>query len=267
MKMKFANLQGLALRLCAFTFALCISGRGINAADLPDVEKICGAKNMEDLAVIGKTRWVIGSSMAAAKNGMPVPNEGTGTLVLVDRDARTVQSLTPADVGTHFDSNRFPSCSGPLPFAQLSPHGVDLRPERDGTMTLYVVNHSKRQSIEVYRVDARGKKPTVDWIGCSELPSTAFPSGVAALPDGGLLVTSTYDQKDAAWKESLASGKPVGSVYRWDKKGGWREISVGVIAGLNGPAIRPDGKIAFVSGWSEGKIYRLDLAHPERTMP
>ena len=59
--------------------------------------------------------------------------------------------------------------------------------------TLYVVNHGGREAIEVFEITS---EPTVTWIGAIVQDTNVWGNAVAALPDGGVVVTNYLDLTD-----------------------------------------------------------------------
>ena len=100
-----------------------------------DVQFVCGPVSPEDLATVPESPWVIVSGM-----------ENDGFLYATDtRDHRSAVLFPSATFGSRPDAS-YSSCRGPVT-GGFQPHGLSLRPGRDGIHTLYVVRHGAREAI------------------------------------------------------------------------------------------------------------------------
>jgi DNA-binding beta-propeller fold protein YncE len=140
----------------------------------------------------------------------------------------------------------------------FGPHGLDLARGGSQHRTLYAVNHGGRESVEVFAVDLSGAKPHFTWTGCVVAPKGFWPDAVAALPDGGIIVTSLWDPTDAQRLDKLMNGKPVGALDEWHPGKGWSEVpgSAGM-SGPNGVIVSPDGHQDYVAVWSGREVARI----------
>jgi hypothetical protein len=148
-----------------------------NAAGSP--RYICGLAGPEDLATVPQTKWLIASAM-----------QGEGGLYLIDTTQATASRIFPAPGAERFDRKEYGACPGPLSATQAVTHGLYLKPGRRSVHTLYAVHHGDRESIEVFEVDAKSTPPAVTWIGCVVVPDPVGINSVAALPDGGFVLTN-----------------------------------------------------------------------------
>lgn len=217
-----------------------------------DKKAICGVTNVEDFVAIDGTPWVIGSSLGG----------GTGKtepLYLFDTKAFTASAITAPAIAVHPDKATYPNCPGAPDFAHFASHGLDFHGAA-GKGTLYVVNHGGRESIEIFTVDTpAGSKPKLQWIGCAVVPSTVWPDGVTALPDGGFVATSLWDPHDKQYLDKLSQAKPEGGLIEWHSKQGWKEVGPSGMSGPNGIVSSTDGKTLYVNLWAEKKILKYDL--------
>ena len=212
------------------------------------VHYVCGPTDVEDMVLVPGTRWIIGSGTA--------PAHGPGHFYLIDSKAKTF-----TDAATEWKGPArapYGDCPGPLDPAKIAPHGVALRPGRDGRSTLYVVNHGGRQSIEMFEVDARGARPTLRWIGCEVLPDNASGNGVAPLPGGGFAASKFEDAGDVHAFDKMAAQQVTGDLYVWTPGKGFVAIPGAKLSGDNGVETSPDGRFVFVNAWPERRIVRLD---------
>lgn len=225
---------------------------------------VVGAHNAEDLIAVPGTRWLVASGLE--EPGRP------GGLHLVDREARTAAPLVATD-SDRVDAAAYPDCPGPP--KTLSAHGVSLRPGTGGKSTLYVMNHSGREAVEVFALDHSGKTVTLRWTGCVPLPPGALGNGVAALPGGGIVATlmnapEYFDGPAGAdhperWVPRLSSGATTGYAASWRAGEGWRKIAGTEGSGPNGIETSPDGRWVYVALWGNRRIVRAPLGEGERS--
>ena len=117
------------------------------------------------------------------------------------------------------------TCPGKPDEAKFSAHGLSLQTGTAGVHTLYVVHHGERESVEVFKLDARGASPRLTWVGCVVYPAGVFGNGVAALPGGAFAATSFMDPRDPKAFAKMEAGEPMGGVLIWRLKTGWRDRS------------------------------------------
>ena len=106
------------------------------------------------------------------------------------RRRRPCRGSSPSAGAERFDRKEYGACPGPLSATQAVTHGLYLKPGRRSVHTLYAVHHGDRESIEVFEVNAKSTPPAVTWIGCVVVPDPVGINSVAALPDGGFVLTN-----------------------------------------------------------------------------
>lgn len=233
---------GVFLWLALLYAALCSDAAAAapTCASEHDLQFICGPVASEDLVRIPGTRWLIASGLNI---GAPAH------LYLIDTKDKSFAVSFP--VGTprmQVDRALTPDCSGPPDLSRMSTDGLALRAGSDGTHTLYAANHGDRMAIEVFEVDARSAQPQLRWVGCMRLPARVVPNGVAALPDGGILVTNFYDP----------SGKQgSGGLLEWHAASGFRNVPGASFSGANGVELNADASLIYVSAWASRRIVVL----------
>jgi hypothetical protein len=225
---------------------------GTRAADCgPDckVKFVCGALNPEDLVAVPGGDWVLSSGM----NG--------GAIHLINtHDYRNLQLFPSAAATQRLDSRTYASCPGPLDpneKEKFSAHGINLRPERSGVHTVYLVHHGFRESIEVFELDVKSKPPTMAWIGCVVAPESATLNGVAPLAGEGFLVTNPYRRTLPNARDRAIAGDDSGEVWEWHSAGGWKIVPGSEGPGPNGIEVSKDGQWLYVNFWPASKVMRL----------
>jgi hypothetical protein len=222
-----------------------------SCAPVDGLSFVCGLANVEDIVSVPGTLWLIGSSMrlgkAAAQPG--------AALYLIDSDAKTARTaaiaVDPAADGP------FAGCPAPDPL-RLGTHGLELRAGKNGVHTLYVINHGGRESLEVFRIDARGATPTIAWTGCIMMPANAWANSVAALP-GGALAISKFADLDKLQMGPVFRGETTGVTYIWKPGAGFSELKGGRLSGNNGLVASKDGKQLWVNDQGRLQIVRFAL--------
>ena len=145
--------------------------------------------------------------------------------------------------------------------AQLSPHGLSVRPSADGRHQLYVVNHGGQESVEIFELDARGPTPALAWTGSAVLPEGASGNAVAPLPEGGFVVTKMYDtrRKDQVIEDFIAH-RVTGLVLEWRPPRAGRSCLTANWPAANGVAASDDGAWIYAASWTDGYVVRLPRA-------
>ena len=254
--------QVLALA-CALSISMTLPsayGQGpAHAADAPScapvgsLSFVCGVKNVEDIVRVPGTRWLIGSSMrlgkAAAQPG--------AALYLIDSEAKSAK--TAAIASDPAKDGPFSNC--PVPdLRRLGTHGLELRDGEGGVHTLYAINHGGRESMEVFRVDARGRAPAISWTGCIMMPGNAWANAVAALPGGALVISKFADlDKLRTIMGPVYRGETTGVTYIWTPGAGFSELKGARLSGNNGVVASKDGKRLWINDQGRYQIVRFTL--------
>jgi hypothetical protein len=250
--------KAIRLRGLAFIAVALIGGFRAAAAEeacspVGNVGFICGPLNSADLVQVPGTTWIVGSGIAGGGAGT------RGALHLIDSVDKFSKMLFPAgSPQVLWDKANYGDCPGPPDLAKFSAQGLDLSHADNETSTLYVVNHGGRQSIEFFALDIKEGEPTVVWIGCAVMPAGTWPHSVAPLPEGGMVVTSTYDPGDPRYRERLAAGAATGAVYEWHPHQGFTLVPGSRLSGDKGIEVSRDGKWIYVTAWGGKAVARLE---------
>jgi hypothetical protein len=215
----------------------CTPVRGLNF--------VCGLTNVEDMLPVDGGRAVVASSY----------KEGSVGLYLIDPAAKTARPVT---LTVSAKPDPMYGCPGAPDLTKLSTHGLDVRPGRNGTATVYAVNHGGRQSIEVFSLDAR--KASAEWIGCVIAPPATDPNSVVGLKDGSIVFTKFLDPNDKNGIQTVLSGQVNGTVYHWVPGKGISEVPGSQFSGDNGLLVSPDGKTLYVNAWGTREIWKIPLS-------
>ncbi len=245
------------LVLLAFTPTHSLEAQGPPAAaatpckDVTGLEVICGQEAPEDLVVVPGGAWVVASSMA-----------GTGGINVVRVDGRATTRLYPSPSAKHqLDRAAFPGCPGPPDAAaanSFTSHGLWLQPLRGSVSRLLAVGHGKRESIEVFDLDASGAMPAVTWVGCVVAPDPVGLNSVRGLPDGGFIASNFLPRGvSAAERQKLFAGEKNGELWEWHAASGWQKVPGSELSGANGLELSDDGKWIYVSAWGSQSFVRL----------
>jgi hypothetical protein len=209
-----------------------------------DLKFVCGLTNVEDIVPIEGGRWLLGSSYMTGSVG----------LYLIDTKAKTAKTVA---LSLAAKPDPLYECTAP-DLRGLQTHGLDAKPGDDGTTTVYAVNHGGRESVEVFRLNAA--KASAEWVGCVVMPPGANPNSVAALDQGGFVVTKFLDNNDKESFQHVLAGQINGVVYRWTPGKGFSEVPGTRLSGDNGILASRDGKWIYVNAWGSREIYRVPLS-------
>ena len=226
-----------------------------------EIRFVCGQAGPEDLVAVPGTAWLIASAYGAG-----------GGVNLIDTKAATSTRLFPSATAKERLSAPYDACPGPLEGTDretFRTHGLYLKPGRNGVHTLYVVHHGRRESVEIFEVDARAKPPGITWIGCAVAPDPIGLNAVVALPDGGFAATNFDPRRPAGargFSPELLEGKTNGEVWEWHT-GRWSKVPGSEAAGANGLDLSDDGRWIYMAAWGSQSLIKLSRGRtpPERT--
>jgi hypothetical protein len=242
--------------------------RGAAPAPPPCVQQgntqyVCGQTAPEDLVLVPGGDWVVASMFG-----------GTGGIQIINTKVKsTVMGYPTATAKEQLDKKTYDTCPGPPDAEQKAmfrTHGLALREGRNSQHTLYVVNHGKRESIEVFTLDAKAKPPALTWIGCAVAPDPIGLNSVLPLPDGGFIGTDFLERgpNAAAARGKMQAGENNGSLWEWHTGTGWKIIPGTETSGANGLELSKDGKTLFVNAWGSRSFYRMQMGQTKRdTVP
>lgn len=223
----------------------------------------CGVPMPEDLEQVPGGHSVIASDihLKAGPAGLePQP----GVLRRIDLDTGAVEPLYPAAAGSPGKSDwGDPACPGEIG-ADLLPHGIHLSRRRGGAWQLLAVNHGARESVEFFELASRKGRWTLRWRGCVVVPASSHLNDVAALPDGGFLVSTMHMGGNAETREAAAKaarGENTGFLWRWTPGKGIVREPGSDSPMPNGVQVDATGRHAYINTASRGgEIRKLDLA-------
>jgi hypothetical protein len=227
-----------------------VEARAAGCEAIGNVRFICDQLGPEDLAIVPGSEWVLSSGMLA-----------NGAIRLINLRDKSTIVLFPSMTSTErLNKIIYGSCPGPIGSEgdKFRAHGLYLRPGPNAVLTLYVVHHGNRESIEVFEFDSRPKPPTLTWIGCAVAPDPIGLNSVVGLDDGGFITTNFSPRgSDAAARARMMAGENNGEVWEWHPSTGWKIVPGSESAGPNGLEISKDGKWLYIGGWGSQSFIRL----------
>jgi hypothetical protein len=178
----------------------------------PGIDVFCGFAKPEDLAQLPDSPWLLVSELG---NGI----EPGHVAALRPGDSEVVRlQVTAAPSAGELE---FPIC-GPPP-ARLKPRGFHLSGRGESTRLL-IVNAGPSVRIEAYQV-VPGPVPSLRWVGCVTVPENITPNDVAAMPDGGFVVSHMYTPpRNTLLTLRFMLGMSTGYAARWQPETGWSQI-------------------------------------------
>jgi DNA-binding beta-propeller fold protein YncE len=177
------------------------------------IDVFCGFAKPEDLTDLPNSGWILVSELGnrGEPGDVAAIRPADGALIRLEV---TVEQPTK----TVFD---FPICG--LPPARLKPRGFHLSVNADDTRLL-VVNAESGLRIEAYRV-VSVPEPALIWLGCVAVPQDITPNDVAAMPDGGFVVSHMYTPpRGRLLTLRFMLGMNTGYAARWQPDAGWSRI-------------------------------------------
>lgn len=262
MRKRNLNMVKKLLIMCV-SYIIFVCGNSAIADDCSnfgDLKYICGLINAEDILPIGDTEWLITSGM----NGQFFNTDDTGHIYLVNRIEKTFEEFFPGEKPKFdHDKEMFNACPGPINPENFSAHGLALQQQSAGQYRLYITSHGEREAVEVFNINAEGKKPAISWVGCVLLPEKMSANSVAILPDSGFVTTKFFDPTVPNAFNDVLQGKITGGVYEWHPGGKLNAISGTELSGANGIAVSPDNKWVYVAASGTQEIVRYNRTeHP-----
>ena len=239
----------MALCFLAFPFTM-RAQPGTNQPALMDcgqqgaVQIICGTRAPEDLEVTPDGRYLI---VAKFGQGNDPPLDlfelATGKFTEIPLSAEPLNDWGDA------------SCKESLG-SQVGPHGISLSRRSGGKYQIYVVNHSVRESMEMYELLPEGDAWKLVWHGC-HLAEKPY-NDVATNPDGSFVAT----RPQAIQREggNLFGGQPTGDVVQWNASDGETVLPGSEYGFPNGILVSDDGRFAYISGWTTRSFHKYDLS-------
>lgn len=240
-------------------------------ACLPEAgaEFVCGQAAVEDMVYLPGRDWVL----ADARRG----NEG-GIRVVGVRDRKITTIYPSATAKERLDRKSYPDCPGPpsdADKAKFVSHGLALTPVRRNQYKLYVVHHGERESVEVFDFDARGRIPSVTWVGCAIAPGMVGLNSVVGLPGGGFIATNFQNRAPPGARAEGAAARPPGpnmragekngELWEWQTETGWVKVPGSEASGANGVEVSKDGRTLYVAEWGSQSFFRLSRGtHPPK---
>lgn len=229
-----------AMLVCAGIGAF-VAGCAPMAGDPLSVDHVDVA-NPEDLALTGDGRWVIASSMADG-------SRPAGTLYGIDTHSGERVNLYPARYG---DKPLFDQCGRMVPAEAFSPHGIAIQSIAPNQQTLFVVNHGRREAIDMFDIVA-GESLSLVWRGCLPLPHGTIANAVAVTPDFRVYASVMQVPTEQTTKQD----RWMGHIVVWEQSGGWRKLPDSDIYAPNGLLVSDDGNTVYINSWAAGEVIRL----------
>ena len=213
---------------------------------------VCDQNAPEDLVVVPGGEWIVATSFGG-KGGLRIVNV---------KDKKSTLAYPLPTSKEQLDKKTYDTCPGPPEAADkdaFTTHGVALREGRNSVHTVYTVHHGKRESIEVFELDAKAKPPTLTWIGCAVAPDPIGLNEVLPLPNGGFIGTDFLARGDNQARTRMSAGEVNGALWEWHTGKGWTKIPGSEASGANGLEISKDGKTLYVAAWGNQSFFRMSL--------
>ena len=221
-----------------------------------DVEVLCGTRQPEDLELTPDGKYLIATQFLNAGRGAPTG----GGMALFDLAKKSFSKM--AETTEPDKSWGDPACPGPIGDALVS-HGSSLARRSNGAWELYLVNHGKRQSIEMYELKPASGSWALIWHGC--VMGAHDYNDVAILPDGGFVGTYPTGLLSHGNTAAQFRGGVTGYVARWTPGKGESEVPGTQVAYPNGVVVSTDARDMFLNVFAAREVRKYDLNSGEVT--
>jgi len=151
----------------------------------------------------------------------------------------------------------YQACPSPLQPGERFVHGINVRLRDSGVHELYAVNHVGRESVEVYDLDSNQPVPILRWKGCIPLPESLFGNAVSPLPNGGLVISISYDSTDPKLMEKMMAGEKTGHALEWFPAQGLSKVPGSELSVNNGIETSADGEWLYINSSGRGELTRM----------
>lgn len=260
---------------------LCACLSGLTACNNPDaiihdckstedIEAICHFQNPEDMERLPDGRTLLISQMGNMAGSL------SGNLVAFHTGTQTITPLfAPSSMNVTAEApteNWGADCPG-MPGVEFSPHGISLKQRHDDRWQLAVINHGKRESVEMFEVLPAGQSFILEWRGCVIPSDGLYMNDVALLKNGGFVASHMFDRhspvvfglQTGMWKSQL--GMDTGYVFEWlpDHPDTFRVLAESHGPFINGILISADDSKVFASVYAGNEIRRLDRVSGKQT--
>lgn len=219
------------------------------------IESICSLVAPEDVVRSPSAQHLIFGQMAAPGGLFLLDTRDDAVFGLTSPDVLQVDAL--ADWGD-------PACAAPP--SEWLLHGLDSGVRPDGRWQLLAVNHGGRESVEFFELEPieEGSLRAI-WRGCVEAPRDGNFNDVAALSDGGFVVSQPVAASAGMGTFLLAiMGVDSGFVHRWRPGRGFSEQPGTRGRFPNGVVVSPDESTLYMNEYIAGRVRIIELASGER---
>lgn len=238
----------------AFFLSACDS----HVADMPcdpvgALEPICGLQAPEDIEATPDGRFLLLSQFGGLDGG-------PGSIALFDPATEKAELLFPLRQAVSDSASDWGDANCPgNPGTALSPHGIHLARRESGEWQLLVVNHGGRESVEFFHLAETPDGYRLRWRGCAVMPEGSYLNDVAALPEGGFLVTHMLPKGNWwAMITTFTLGSERGHVWHWRPGSGASVAPWSHAPFPNGIQISADGERVFLNLYTPGRVRVVD---------
>ncbi len=248
--------------LCALLFGALLTGCGseppvTGCVPSPGLTPICGFNNPEDIELLPDGHTLLISQMGGMDGATP------GSLAMFDTGGGIITRL-PQFAEAAAENWGSPGCTTP-PGNAFSPHGIDLITRADGRRELMVVNHGGRESVEFFEVLGESGQWQLAWRGCTLPPRGTYMNDVAALQDGGFLVSHMFPRD--AWTVGGINlymfrgmlGLDTGVVLRCARGGECFPVPGSTAPFPNGIQVDAAGSTLYLNAYLPGEVRKISL--------
>jgi len=250
-----ARLRGLcgAAVLCMLALPYPVIADSCDTVD--GIASICSLVAPEDVVRSPSARHLVFGQMAAPGGLFLLNIRDDAVFDLTSSDTLQVEAL---------EGWGDPSCK--LPPSQWLLHGLDSAARPDGRWQLLAVNHGGRESVEFFELETtqEGSVRAI-WRGCVVAPQGGNFNDVAALADGGFVVSQPTAANAGMGTFLLAiMGFDSGFVHRWQPGRGFYEQPGTRGRFPNGVVVSPDQSRLYMNEYIANRLRVIDMVSGEQ---
>jgi sugar lactone lactonase YvrE len=222
---------------------------------------VCGFSRPEDIELLPDGRTLLISEMGTMDGSEP------GSLALYDTRDGVITRLPQFTTAGELLWGET-ACTEP-PGSVFSPHGIDLARRSDGALQLLAVNHGGRESVELFVVHEERGSYSLEWRGCVVPPAGTHINDVAALPDGGFVISNMFPRDGlhiGPFSLHLLMGMlgfDTGNVLRCQRSG-CTPLPGTEAPFPNGVQVDAAGQALFLNAYLAGEVRKIALADGRR---
>lgn len=251
-------------RLYTLALALVITGCATplppieNCEPHGDIRPVCDMRTPEDIAALPDDHHLLLAHFG--KMG-----EESGSISLFDTRSENLQRLYPLPDSSQHSTNWGEATCREPPGESIGPHGTHLHRLDDGRWRYLVVNHGKREAVELFELIPAGGDSQLIWRGCVFAEGDTMMNDVVGLDNGDLIYTRMFRPSDSLAMLKSALGVSTGELWRWNADTGLAPLPDTRAAQPNGLEIDAANEYVYANMYMEKQVWQVRLSDGQVT--